>query len=250
MPRAYHASHPSSPICTDMGRSRQPRRTEPEPAFGHRAAGAHRAANAERLPAPRKVGPPMDSRPRPFAGPQTLPRRADAPGGRRAAGSTGRVWGPWPRGATFRGPCWSGGFHNGCVSGSRGRSFVVLHPAPGVRADELGGSLVGTWLDVGGSPPATFLLGGLHGGHRPLQDQVRRRDRARLRGVAGPRRRPGGTGGGRPDGRCRCRGVTSRPVPRAESLHVRAVRGFTQSASLVPACDARGTVVLPFAVCR
>lgn len=30
-----------------------------------------------------------------------------------------------------------------------------------VWAGELGGSLAGDWLDVGGSPPATFLLGGL-----------------------------------------------------------------------------------------
>lgn len=40
--------------------------------------------------------------------------------------------------------------------------FIVLRPADGVDPGALGGSLVGTWLNVGGKPPDSFLLGGVH----------------------------------------------------------------------------------------
>jgi hypothetical protein len=39
--------------------------------------------------------------------------------------------------------------------------LIVLRPGDGVSAEALGGTLAGTWLDVGGEPPETFVLGGV-----------------------------------------------------------------------------------------
>ncbi len=48
------------------------------------------------------------------------------------------------------------------VTASGPTAHIVLRPADGLPASILGGSLAGTWLDVRGTPPASFDLGGLH----------------------------------------------------------------------------------------